>query len=243
MDEPIEQPHLKRSMGLFDVVLFFVVAGSNLQWVATAAAAGPSSLTVWIIGCLAMFVPLSIVVVYLSALHPDEGGMYLWAKRAFGPFAGFITGWSYWTSNLPYFPALLYFAAGNALFVTGTSGGSLSASPWYFIAFSILGLTLATVLNIFGLDVGKWLTNIGGASRWIVTLLLIALGALAWWKFGSATHIDVATIRPGLQIKDLIFWSVIAFAWTGPESLPFMAGEVQNPRRSIPIGLAIAAPA
>jgi glutamate:GABA antiporter len=36
---------------------------------------------------------------------------------------------------------------------------------------------------------------------------------------------------------------VIAFAWTGPESMGFMSGEVKNPRRSIPIGLAIAAPA
>ncbi|HVA34192.1 MAG TPA: APC family permease [Candidatus Baltobacteraceae bacterium] len=239
----MDQPHLKRSLGLLDVALFFVIAGSNLQWVATAAAAGPSSLVVWLIGCGAMFVPLSIVVVYLSSHHPEEGGMYVWSKRAFGPFAGFITGWTYWTSNLPYFPALLYFAAGNALFVSGNNGGVLAASPWYFIAVSILGLGLATLVNVLGLDVGKWLNNVGAISRWGVTLLLIALGGLAYWKFGSATHIDAASIRPGLQVKDLIFWSVIAFAWTGPEALPFMAGEIKQPRRSIPFGLAIAAPA
>ena len=56
-------PVLRRSLGLTDVALFFVITGSNLQWVATAAAAGPSSLTVWLIGCGAMFVPLAIVVV------------------------------------------------------------------------------------------------------------------------------------------------------------------------------------
>ena len=83
----------------------------------------------------------------------------------------------------------------------------------------------------------------GALSRWIVTLLLIALGALAWWKFGPATPITATTMRPGFQVKDVIFWSVIAFAWTGPESLPFMGGEIKNPRRTIPVGLAIAAPA
>jgi amino acid transporter len=238
----IETPELRRSLGLADVALFFVVAGSNLQWVATAAAAGPSSLPVWLIGGLAMFLPLSIVIVFLSARYPDEGGMYVWSKRAFGPFAGFMTGWTYWCSNLPYFPALLYFTAGNALFIVGGNAASAPASPLYFIAASIFGLALGTMVNVYGLGVGKWLNNIGGASRWTVTMLLIALGAYVWWKAGPATQVTLTTMRPGFQIKDLIFWSIIAFAWTGPESASFMAGEIKNPRRSIPLGLIIAAP-
>jgi amino acid transporter len=91
------------------VALFFVIVCTNLQWVATAAAAGPTSLPVWLIGCAAMFVPISVAVMWLSWKYPDEGRMYMWTKRAFGPFAGFMTGWTYWCTNLPYFPALLYF--------------------------------------------------------------------------------------------------------------------------------------
>ncbi|MDQ6931597.1 MAG: APC family permease [Candidatus Eremiobacteraeota bacterium] len=233
---------LRRSLGLVDVTLFFIIAGSNLQWVATAAAAGPSSLPVWLIGAAGLFLPLAIVVVFLSSRYPDEGGLYVWSKRAFGPFAGFITGWTYWTSNLPYFPALLYFTAGNALFIMGASTGPLSKSPLYFIVIALLGLALATALNVFGLDVGKWLNNIGAASRWLTTLLLIALGALAWWRFGPATHITVQTMRPGLHVKDLVFWSTIAFAWTGLEAVSFMSGEIKDARRTVPRGLAIAAP-
>src|SRR5579862_3324424 len=161
--------HLRRALGLPDVILFFVVAGSNLQWVATAAAAGASSIPVWAIGALAMFAPLSIAVVFLSSHYPEEGGLYVWSKRAFGPFAGFITGWSYWASNLPYFPALLYFTAGNALFIAGSAGKSLAGLPAYFIAVSMLGLALGTIVNVLGLDVGKWLNNVGAVSRWAVT--------------------------------------------------------------------------
>ncbi len=234
---------LRRTLGLFDVALFFVVACSNLQWVATAAASGPSSVVVWILGALAMFAPLSIAVVFLSSHHPDEGGLYIWSKRAFGPFAGFLTGWTYWASTLPYFPALLYFAAGNTAFVAGSHVTALTRTPTYFIAFALAGLALATIVNVYGLSIGKWLSNSGGIARWTVTVLLIALGAAAWWRFGSATPITAETIRPGLQLRDLIFWSVIAFAWTGPESVPFMGGEISNPRRSIPLGLALAAPA
>ena len=43
------------------------------------------------------------------------------AFRAFGGFSGFMAGWLYWASNLPYLPSLLYFGAANALFVGGDS--------------------------------------------------------------------------------------------------------------------------
>ena len=197
---------------------------------------------VWVGGCFAMFVPLSIAVVHLSSHYPEEGGLYIWSKRAFGPFAGFITGWMYWTANLPYFPALLYFTAGNALFVSGGSGGALASSAPFFIAAALLGLTFGTLVNVLGLDVGKWLINAGGLCRWSITLLLIGLGAAVALRFGSATTFSAATLRPGLELKDVIFWSVIAFAWTGPEAVSFMGDEVRDPRRSIPFGLALAAP-
>ena len=235
-------PELRRSLGFVDVVLFFVIACTNLQWVAFTAAAGPSSLLVWLIGCASMFIPLSIVVVYLSSRYPDEGGFYKWTKYAFGPFAGFMTGWTYWASNLPYFPALLYFTAGNALFLIGGTAAPLANSPAFFIAISIGGLALGTIVNVLGLDVGKWLSDVGAVSRWIVTLGLIALGALLLWRLGSATHFDATTLRPGLALKDLIFWSTIAFAWTGMEAITLMGGEIRDPRRTIPRGLGLAAP-
>ncbi len=116
-----------------------------------------------------MFAPLSIAVVFLSSHHPDEGGIYVWSKRAFGPFAGFITGWTYWASNLPYFPALLYFAAGNALFIAGTQRRrALGIAAAYFIAVALGGLR-SRRSSTSSVCIGKWLNNAGarraGRSR------------------------------------------------------------------------------
>ena len=234
--------HLSRSLGLGDVVLYFVTACSSLQWVAIAAAAGPSSLVVWVIAGFAMFLPVSVCTVVLAARYPDEGGMYVWSKLAFGPFAGFLTGWTYWTSNLPYFAGMLYFAAGSALWVSGGGAHGLAASPAWFIGFAVLGLGFATVLNICGLGVSKWLNNAGAIARCAALLLLVGLGAVAWRRYGAATSINAVSLRPGLGLNDLIFWASIAFAMTGPESASFMGGEIRDPQRTVPRALLRAAP-
>jgi amino acid transporter len=189
-----------------------------------------------------MFVPLAACVVEMSSRHPEEGGLYVWSRKAFGPFAGFITGWTYWCSNLPYFPGVLYFAAGNFLFVGGDALRGLSTSSAYFIGFSLVGLALATLLNVFGLELGKWLNNVGGITRWLATLVLIGIGVLAFVRLGPATGIDLRSLVPGLSLRELVFFSAIAFAWTGPEAASFMGDEIRDPRRTVARGLLLAAP-
>ena len=242
MTAPESDGGLRRALGLGDVTLYFVTACSSLQWIATAAAAGPSALTVWLIGALTVFLPLSLCTVFLASRHPDHGGLYVWSRLAFGPFAGFLTGWTYWTSNLPYFAGMLYFAAGSALWVSGGGVHLLDNSPAWFIGFSLVGLAFATALNVYGLSISKWLSNVGALARGAATLLLVSLGAIAWQRFGAATRIDCAALRPGFGLDDLIFWTTIAFAFAGPESASFMGGEIKDARRTVPWALVLAAP-
>src|SRR3954469_11975497 len=227
-------PQLRRVQSFGDLLLYYVVTGFSLRWVAVAAAAGPSALLIWTIAALGFFVPLVFTVLELSSRYPEEGGVYVWSKRAFGPFAAFITGWTYWGSNLPYFPGLLYFAAANALFIGGPSWQSLSNNSTYFIAVATVGLLIAATMNVVGLNVGKWLNNIGALASYVPVALLIVLAALSWRHFGSATPIDAHSLRPSTSLKDVIFWSTIAFAFGGVESGSTMGEEIQDARRTVP---------
>ncbi len=227
-------------MGFWDLVLFYIVTSFSIRWIATAAAAGPSSLLIWVIACVTFFVPLAYCTLRLSALYPQEGGLYVWTKKAFGGFAGFITGWNYWGSNLPYFPSLLYFAAGNALFIGGADWQRLSTSSTYFIIFSVIGLAIAAGLNVAGLDISKWLHNLGAICSWIPALLLVGMAPVAWSRFGSATAIDLPAMLPGTHLKDVVFWSTIAFAFSGVESASVMGDEIRDARRNIPRGVILA---
>jgi amino acid transporter len=227
-------PRLRRVLSFRDLFLYYSVTGFSLRWIATGAAAGPSALVIWVIAALGFFVPLVFTVLELSSRYPEEGGVYVWSKRAFGPFAAFITGWTYWGSNLPYFPGLLYFAAANALFIGGPSWQSLSNNSTYFIGVATVGLLIAATMNVVGLNVGKWLNNIGALASYVPVALLIVLAALSWRHFGSATPIDAHSLRPSTSLKDVIFWSTIAFAFGGVESGSTMGEEIQDARRTVP---------
>jgi amino acid transporter len=237
--ETIDPNRPRRVMGFRDLILFYIVTGISLRWIATAAAAGPSSIVIWVGAWLFFYTPLALSVIELSSRYPNEGGIYVWTKRAFGDFSGFITAWTYWTCNLPYFPAVLYFAASNALFIRPKAWGHLANNTTFFIVFSLLALTVATLLNIFGLDVGTWLHNLGALAMWIPALIILIMGALAWHRYGSATAFTIHTMTPSLHIKDVIFWSVLIYAFAGCETASLMGDEIKNARRAIPWALVI----
>jgi amino acid transporter len=224
-------------MGFGDLVMFYLVTALSLRWIATAAAAGPSSIVIWVLGCFMYFVPLTFCVLELSSRYPEEGGMYVWSKRAFGEFAGFITGWMYWTANLPYYPAVLYFAAGNALFVGGDRWQHLADNSPFFIIAALAGLALGFTLNLIGLNIGKWLHNFGAVGSWAPAMMLIVMGSAAWFRFGAATEISLETVLPSMDLKNVFFWSTVAFAFGGMEGASTMSGEIHNPRRNIPRAL------
>ena len=227
----------KRVLGFRDLVLFYVVTGISLRWIATAAAAGPSSIVIWIGAWLCFYTPLALSVLELSSRYPSEGGLYVWSKRAFGDFSGFMSAWTYWTSNLPYFPAVLYFAASNIIFMRQTAWAHLSNNATFYIVFSLLTLAAATLMNIVGLDVGKWLHNVGALAMWIPVAIVIVMGLIAWHRYGSATSFTLHSMTPSVHFNDLIFWSVLTFAFGGCETASFMGEEIKNPRRSIPFAL------
>jgi amino acid transporter len=224
-------------MGWRDLMLFYVVVSLNVQWVQKAAVAGPSAVVIWIGACLFFYVPLCFAVLELSSRYPDQGGIYVWTCRSFGRFPGFLTGWCYWCCNIPYYPLLLYFVAGLIPFLLGPHAQHLASDPRYTIAVSLVGLTLCVALNLVGLNIGKWLQNAGAIGMWVPLVILLGVAAVAWSRFGSATPFTPRSFVPSVHLRDMIFWSTIAFGFAGVESASIMGEELDDNPRTIPRAL------
>jgi amino acid transporter len=190
-------------------------------------------------GAAAFYVPMMFTVLELSSRYPEEGGLYAWTRRAFGEFPGYLSGYLYWSSNLPYFPSLFYFTAANALFIFGHHFDHLQNSQPYFIIFSMIALALAAGLNIVGLNIGKWLHNLGAIGLWVPGIVLVGLGIASATLYGSATKFTSQSFVPSTHLTDIIFWSTIAFSLSGLESASMLGDEIENPRRNIPRALLI----
>jgi len=226
------QPALRRELRLWHLVLFNVSAVAGIRWLAAAAQVGPGSLTLWLLAALTFFLPSALVIASLSARFPEEGGFYVWTKRAFGDWHGFLAAWVYFVSNILYFPTLLLSGVAMASFMFGAGGVKYSENAAYAIPATLAVLWIAILTNLVGLRVGKWPSLLGGAAAYLVALLLCTLAAVMTWRYGSATHFN--HLVPDVSWSNLNFWSQIAFAMVGLELAPILGGEIQNAAKNIP---------
>src|SRR5690242_13104948 len=198
---------LRKEMGFWDVLLFNIATVLGPRWIAAAAHNGTSSISLWIIAALFFFVPTAMVVNELSSRFPEEGGLYVWAKEAFGDFHGFIAGWNYWIYTVFYFPGLLLASAAMSAYVIGENGASLAQNRAFLLLVSLGLLLVAVILNIIGLNIGKWLQNAGGVSTYVPLVILVSLAGILWLRQGSVTHFTLSNMLPHWDWDTVNFWS------------------------------------
>ena len=225
---------LRKTMGFWDVLLFNIATVLGPRWIAAAGHNGASSISLWGIAAVFFFVPGALVINELSSRFPEEGGLYAWSKEAFGDFHGFIAGWTYWIYTVFYFPGLLLASASMAAYIIGGRGAALAQDRTFLLSVSLGLLLVAVVLNIIGLNIGKWLQNAGGVGTYVPLVILAVVAVIVAIRHGSATHFTVQNMMPAWNWDTVNFWSQIAFAFTGLELVSAMSEEVRDPRRTLP---------
>ncbi|HEY6549444.1 MAG TPA: APC family permease [Vicinamibacteria bacterium] len=231
MSEPAASD-LKRVLGRFDLVLLFVVAITNLNVVPVVAANGPFTLWLWLLALALFFWPQGVAVLELSRRHPEEGGVYVWTKAAFGDFHGFLSGWCYWTNNVFYVPTVLLYLVGVVVFVFGPAAAARADDRVFAFGLSTFLLWGLVWLNVRGLGVGKWVNNAGGIGTAVASLALIALAVSRLASQGSA--LSAGDLLPAsLDFRLVSSFGVICFALVGLELASVMGGEIRDPARDL----------
>jgi amino acid transporter len=222
-----------KTLGFADLFFYAASMALSIRWISVAAAAGPASLWIWVLAVVVFSGPLIVATAELTTRFAGEGGVYVWTEEAFGQFWGFLCGWLYWTSNLPFFSGLLVFMLNLLALAIGPPGLVLIATPWLFTAVAVVLSVAVGALHYVGLGTGKWLSNVGGTSNIVLVALLTAVGALVVARQGSATDFAHARYAPPLDANGPILWATMVFAVGGSEALAFLRNDVRGGMRTI----------
>src|SRR2546427_10212092 len=87
---------LRKQLGLADLIFACVLMVVIPDFFGAAVKAGPASVSLWLLAIVFFFVPQALVVSHLNRRLPLEGGLYEWARVAFGDLAGFLVAWDLW---------------------------------------------------------------------------------------------------------------------------------------------------
>jgi APA family basic amino acid/polyamine antiporter len=253
-----------RGLGLFDATMLVAgsMIGSGVFLVSAAVARAVGSpfwlLVLWTTAGL-MTVVGALAYGELAAMMPRAGGQYVYLREAYGAVPGFLYGWTLFlviqTGTIAavavafgkflgvFVPAL---GERNVILSTGLPDGAPFASISSAQIVGVFLVVLLTAVNLRGIRTGKRVQNVFTTAKVASLLAVIALGA---WAFASGRATDnlgsgfwghaAAGATPAFLI-------VLGAALVGPlfsadawNNVTFTAAEVREPRRNLPLALAL----
>lgn len=250
-------PHegqFQRGLGLLDAsaIVAGSMIGSGIFIVSSDVARTVGSpgwlLMVWIVNAL-ITVLGALAYGELAAMMPRAGGQYIYLREAYSPLLGFLYGWTLFlviqTGTIA--AVAVAFAKFLGVLIPWVSAeqtlvqlGGMAFSTQQLVAISVIALL--TWSNSRGLREGKIVQNIFTSVKVAALVVLILLGLFVA-RNAEAVRVNTANLW-GEQAFSLAFVMAIGGAMVGPlfssdawNNVTFTAGEVKNPRRTLPLSL------
>ncbi len=233
---------LRRELGIVDLALAQILVVIVPEFFGTAVKAGPSHAVLWLLAIFFFFVPQALVVSHLNRLMPLEGGLYEWARLAFGDRFGFMVAWNMWLNTTIQVSQIALVTTTYLSYAFGDKAAWI-ASSGVLLAASILLILGMMVVATLGLQVGKWLSNAGSIFTVLILGLLIVVPHFHPSR-GSVAHYQAfPLVRPALTLFTFSVFSKMTFgALSGFEVIAVFAGESRSPARNLARSILFTAP-
>jgi APA family basic amino acid/polyamine antiporter len=253
---PGSKPTLVRGLGLLDSVLLLVsgIIGSSI-FLTAKDIAGPLPhpvlfLLVWVLGAL-ISLCACFAFAELGSMFPDSGGQYIYLREAYGDLIAFLYGWMLFSvANGGTIAALSVASAAyvGQVFPVVSQDQVVTAFAGIVITRAhLLGLALIAVLtyvNVVGLRWGALLQNISTWTKFTAMAAFVTLGFAIGKGHWSNFQTHGAALTMGLgpaQLISALGVGLIAvfFAYDGWVYITWVAGEVKEPRRNVPLAMVL----
>jgi basic amino acid/polyamine antiporter, APA family len=241
---------LERRLGPFDAAAIVVsnVIGGGIFFVPVLVAQmvpqPAAMLWMWFLGGALAFAG-AMAYAELSALRPRAGGEYVYLREAFGPLAAFLTGWTSFVAGFSgaiaassvavadYVGRFIPAAASSTPIVRlPIPGVALELSPKSGVALATI--VILSLIHIRGLGPGRVVQNFLAGLKASALVTIIALG------FAVGRGHDAPAMAASVAPSGLLLALVpIMFTYSGWNAATYVAEEVRNPGRNVPLALAL----
>ena len=223
------QPTVKKGITLWPLIAatYFMASGGPYGLEEAVGSGGYiGAILLVLVTPLIWSLPTGLMIAELSSAIPAEGGYYVWVRRAMGPFWGFQEAWLSLASSvfdLAIYPTL--FVAYLGRLIPGADKG------WHGIAIGALVILVCLIWNLAG---GR---AVGEGS---LAMLFVMLGPFVVLSIEALLHpaVSSTTSYAALNRSGLIA-ALLVCMWNymGYDNAANVAGEVENPQRTYPLGI------
>ena len=228
-----ELSKLRRELSRLDTVLFLISAMVVVDTIGAIAIGGVQAFTWLVVLFVLFFVPSALISAELGAALPEEGGVYVWVRMAFGRLAGAMTSMLYWAGTPMWLGGSV---AAVAITVYGRFLGDLSR-PGMFM-FGTVFVLLATTAAVVPLRWGKWVPASGAVGQ-IVLLGVFTVSVVAYGVEHGMQGMALEDFSPTRAVFIAVV-PVLLYSFVGVELPTTAAEEMHDPRRDIPAAIGTA---
>ncbi len=233
-DATLQQPPLKKPLGVFGLVMINIIAIDNLRTLPFSAELGFALIGYYLLAALCFLVPVALAATELATTWPNRGGIYVWVREAFGAQWGFFVIWLQWIYNVVWYPTALAFIARTLAHVAYPT---LLQNHWGMYGCVVGLFWLATCINCFGMKVSGAISTVGALVGTLIPMACITVLGLVWWHQGKPLALTMhwhAALPSFSDPNVLPFLVAILFGLVGLEMSAIHADDVAQPERAFP---------
>jgi len=246
------QPTLERRLGPLDaaaIIIANVIGGGILFLPMFIAGYAPDTwwfLSIWVAGGVLAFCG-AMAYAELAALRPRAGGEYVYLREAYGSLAGFLTGWTSFVAGFA--GAMAFNAMLIPVYLDRFIPGASNSAPIVQIPLGLFNVTLSiptiiaiaavwslALIHMRGVGPGRVASNALTVLKVGAFLSFIAIGLTIGSPPESGLQQSAGAVTATGWFQGLI---VAMFVFSGWNAAGYMAEEVRNPGRNLPLAFAL----
>ncbi len=224
----------KKTLSIFSIAMINVIAIDSLRTLPMTAEYGFSAVFYMLVTAIFFFLPTAFVAAELATGWPEQGGVYVWVREAFGTRLGFMTIWLQWFYNICWYPTIMSLIAATLAF---TFNPSLINSKTYMLTVVMIVFWSATLVNARGMKASTMLSNVAAVAGTLIPMAFVIVLGFFWVGTGhpTATPFSAKALVPNLShIGNLVLLTAVLYGFVGMEMSASHANDAENPQRDYP---------